>query len=347
MSSDSGRVNWRLILTVFTFLALTAIIYALRQQIFDTLTNLRRVNIWALPLMLLWQLFNYHSYSKLYQGTFSILGEKLRYRSLFRVMLELNFVNNVFPSGGVSGFSYFGVRMKDADVPVAKSTLTQLMRFIFIFVSFQVLLVLGLVALAAEGKANSLMLLVAGSVATLVAVGILLTIFIVGSKKRIDVFFTLITKLINKIISIVRPSRQEAINIQRARKVFGELHENYVLLQANISRLRAPFLWGLVANLSEVLTIYTVYIAFGEFVNPGAIILAYAVANFAGLVSVLPGGIGIYEAIMTAILVAAGIPAALSIPVTIMYRVLNMLIQLPPGYIAYHKALHLDRKKLT
>jgi uncharacterized protein (TIRG00374 family) len=83
-----------------------------------------------------------------------------------------------------------------------------------------------------------------------------------------------------------------------------------------------------------------VYIAFGHLVNFGAVILAYAVANFAGLVSILPGGIGIYEGLMTLVLAAAGIPSRLSLPVTVMYRVLNMLVQLPPGYYLYHKALH-------
>ena len=73
--------------------------------------------------------------------------------------------------------------------------------------------------------------------------------------------------------------------------------------------------------------------------NFGAVILAYSVANFAGLVSVLPGGVGVYEALMTAVLVAAGVPAALSIPVTVMYRVLSMGIQLPAGFYFYHKAL--------
>jgi uncharacterized membrane protein YbhN (UPF0104 family) len=63
------------------------------------------------------------------------------------------------------------------------------------------------------------------------------------------------------------------------------------------------------------------------------------VANFAGLVSVLPAGIGIYEGLMTAVLLATGIPAELSIPVTLMYRVLNMAIQLTPGYFFYQKAL--------
>jgi uncharacterized protein (TIRG00374 family) len=80
--------------------------------------------------------------------------------------------------------------------------------------------------------------------------------------------------------------------------------------------------------------------AFGEFVNPGAVIIAYAVANFAGLISVLPGGVGVYEALMTAVLAAAGIPAALSLPVTVMYRILNSAIQLIPGYYFYQKNLH-------
>jgi len=89
----------------------------------------------------------------------------------------------------------------------------------------------------------------------------------------------------------------------------------------------------------EVMVIYTLYMAFVSFVNIGAFILAYAVANFAGRISVLPGGIGIYEALMTAALVAAGVPASLSLPVTVMYRVLNTLVQIPPGYVLYHNTL--------
>src|SRR5204863_2452125 len=100
-----------------------------------------------------------------------------------------------------------------------------------------------------------------------------------------------------------------------------------------------PFLYLMIANITEVAAVYVVYIAFGQLVNVGAVILAYAVANFAGLISVLPAGIGIYEALMTGVLAATGIPAGLSIPVTIMYRVINMAIQLGPGYVLYQKAI--------
>jgi len=100
-----------------------------------------------------------------------------------------------------------------------------------------------------------------------------------------------------------------------------------------------PFMYMMIANATEVAALYTVYVAFGQYVNVGAVILAYAVANFAGLISVLPAGIGIYEGLMTAVLAATGIPAEVSIPVTLMYRVLSMFTQLVPGYFFYQKAV--------
>jgi uncharacterized protein (TIRG00374 family) len=74
-------------------------------------------------------------------------------------------------------------------------------------------------------------------------------------------------------------------------------------------------------------------------VNPGAIIVAYAVASMAGLVAVLPGGVGVYEGLMTAILASAGIPKALALSATLVYRVLTMVIFLPIGFILYQIAL--------
>jgi uncharacterized protein (TIRG00374 family) len=130
------------------------------------------------------------------------------------------------------------------------------------------------------------------------------------------------------------------------RDIFTELHENYLVLKKDYSALRRPLLYALVANVTEILTVYMVYIAFGPWVTPGAVILAYAVANFAGLISVLPGGVGIYEALMTAVLAAAGVSPGISIPVTVMYRVLNMSIQIIPGYYFYHKAIRIQPQEL-
>jgi uncharacterized protein (TIRG00374 family) len=326
--------------TIATMLALFGLAYAVRHQLSDTLSNLSRVNIWAVLLVIPFEALNYHAQAKLYQGFFRILGHKLKYKFMYRIALEMNFVNNIFPSAGVSGFSYISVRMRSRDVPAAASTIVQMMKFILVFVAFQVYLFVGLLFLAIGGKASNLLILIAGSLATLLLVATLLIAYVIGSKNRINSFFTLVTKMVNRLIQIFRPAHPETINITRAREVFNDLHENYMHVRRNLGALRTPFVYALLANLTEVLAIYTVYVAFGHWVNPGAVIIAYAVANFAGLISVLPGGVGIYEALMTGIMAAGGVSAAVSIPVTIMYRVVNMLVQLPPGYYFYQKALH-------
>lgn len=338
--SQKTKARWKVIVTILTFVALGGTVYALRQQIVDSFENLWRINAWILLLLPIWQFINYYAYTQQARALFLTLGEKIRFRSLFRVMLELNFVNNVFPSGGVSGLSYFTLRMKDAQVSTAMSSLVYLLRFILVFISFQVLMFIGLVLLAIEGRANSFVLLIGGSVATLVLVGTLVIAYVIGSKARIRSFFVFVTKALNRLIHIVRRKNPETINIGRAEGAFVELHENYMKIKANFGSLKKPLFWSLVANISEVLTIYTVYVAFGQWVNPGAVILAYAVANFAGFISVLPGGVGVYEVLMTGVLTASGIPASLSLPVTVMYRILNMSIQLPPGWFFYYKKIH-------
>lgn len=332
--------RWRKILTIGTFVALILLVYFLREQIFETIKRLDEVNVYVLSFIVVWQVINYHTYAKLYQGLFDILGTKLKYKSLYKASVELNFVNHVFPSAGVSGFSYFSLRMKQLGATAAQATLVQTMRFITVFISFQLLLLIGVIMLAVHGKASNLAIFVATSLATFLTAGTLAIVYIVGSRRRIDIFFTTITRVLNRIVRTVLPGRKEVINVASVRKLFLEFHENYEILKKNYIKLKMPLVYAFFSSVTEILTLYTVYIAFGEPVNFGAVIIAYAVANFAGLISVLPGGIGVYEGLMTAVIATVGVPPATSLPVTVMYRVLSMAVQLPPGYYLYQRAIH-------
>lgn len=342
--AEEKQQRWKKILTIVTLLALALLIYFLRDEISETISSLRSVDWWLVPVVFLWQVLNHHAYAQLYKESLAILKSKVTYASMYRMSLEINFVNNVFPTGGVSGFSYFGLRMKNYGVSPGKATLVQTLRFVTVFLSFSVLLLIGLFSLAIAGKASNFVILIASSLVTLLFVGIGLLVYVVGNRQRIDSFLTTATKIVNRLIQFFRPKYPETISIKRARVVFLELHENYVLVQKNFRQLIKPFNYAMLANISEIATIYTIYVAFGEKVNIGAIIIAYVVANFAGLISALPGGVGVYEALMTAVMAAVGIPAAVSIPVTIMYRVLTSVIQLVPGYILYHQAINAKPK---
>ncbi len=336
--------RWKLIVNIATVVALVVLIYAVRKQLADTFNNLHHVHIWALLLLIPIEWANYDTQARLYRGLFAVVGNKLSYRFLYETSLELNFVNSVFPSGGVSGISYFGVRMRNLEkgneITAGKATVVQMMKLMLLFLSFEVLLFFGLLFMAIGGRVNNLVILVMSSVTTLLLVGTFAFVMIIGSERRISATFAYVTQALNKLIHLVRPKHPETISTVRARRIVEELHGNYKIIESQYKSLKWPFLWALLANASEVAAVYVVYIAFGQWVNVGSVILAYSIANFAGLVSVLPGGVGVYEALMTAVLVATGVPAHISIPVTVMYRVLNMLIQLPPGYYFYHRTLH-------
>ncbi len=333
------KSRWKTYLTIFTLAALGVLIIGLHDQIADVIKNLGKVNTWALLLMIPIQALNYDVYARFYRSLFKIFGAKADYKSMYRLSLELNFVNHILPSGGVSGISYFGVRMKSLQVSGAKSTLAQIMKFLLLYLSFLPILVAGLIFLAMKSHVNGLLLVVSSSIITLIIAGTFAGVYIIESRSRISSFLTFITRIINKIVHLVRPKYPETISIERAQGAFDELHDNYQLIKKDFAQLQWPLVYMTIANLTEIASLYVVYIAFGEPVNVGAVILAYAVANFAGLISVLPAGIGIYEGLMTAVLAATGIPPKLSIPVTIMYRVLNMTIQIVPGYILYQRAV--------
>lgn len=340
--SSQTKASWKIILNVATFVGLAVLIFAIRDQIVASFRTIGDIRWGWLLLLPIWQVLNYDAYARQNKDLFAILGTKVSYKFLYRVNLELNFVNHVFPSGGVSGFSYFSLRLKKKGISGTQASLVQLLRFVLVYIAFLVLLSVALIMLSFNGQVNRFVLLAGGSLSTLIVVGTMVMAYVIGSQRRINSFFGFITRTINRAIHIVRPKHPETINVSRAKDIFEDLHENFAIIKKDYKVLKWPLLWSLMANVTEILTVYTVYLAFGQLVNPGAIILAYALANLAGFLSILPSGVGVYEALMTAVLAIGGVSPAVSIPVTVMYRVLSMLIQLIPGYYFYQRRSRSD-----
>lgn len=339
MAKNLIKRHWKLLLNLVTIVALLLFIYMIRDQISETFANIQRIHWWVLILVVALQAWNYDAQTRMYKSLFAIVGNKFSYRKMLVAALELNFINNVFPSGGVSGISYFGARMRDSEVTAGKATLVQMMKLLLLFVSFEILLVIGLFMLAAGGQANDLVLLASAVITTTLIFGTALFVHILGSKARVQKFHAFVVRRYNTLNQRFHKRPVERREFARLHFLLEELHVNFKVIKKEYRQLKWPLMHAMFANLSEMLCIYVIYLAFGTSINFGAIIVAYAVANFAGLVSVLPGGIGIYEALMTSVLVTAGVPVALSLPVTVTYRVLTAAIQLPPGYVYYHIAV--------
>jgi uncharacterized protein (TIRG00374 family) len=208
--------------------------------------------------------------------------------------------------------------------------------------TFIIYLLLALILLTVFGSASRFIILIASSVSSLIVFGSLVLLYIVSDERRIKSFTAAIPKLLNNIVGLFNRNSKRPINIEKIENLFGELHGDFIHVRKNWRNLKYPFMWTILMNFTEILTIFVVYLSFSEIVNPGAIIISYAVANIAGSVSILPGGVGIYEGLMTAVMASAGVNKALALSATVVYRVFNMGIFLPIGYFFYHRALQMD-----
>lgn len=322
-----------------TLVALALLVIFARDQIAEAFRTFTQLNLLWLLLVIPIQLFNHFSVANFYRSYLATLGERIPTKELFKVSLEMNFVNNVFPSGGVSGFGYLGLRFKKLGIRGSKSTLVQTSRHILTFLSFIVYLLIALLFLSLFGDASRLIVMIATGLSMGILFASLVLVYIVSDELRIKQFTSAIPRLLNSVVKYFHKDSKQPINVSRIESLFGELHEDYVHVRKNWKDLRFPFFWTMMMNLTEVVTIFVVYLSFAEVVNPGAIIIAYAVANVAGLVAVLPGGVGIYEGLMTGVMASAGVREALALSATLVYRVFNMGLFLPIGYIFYNRAL--------
>jgi uncharacterized protein (TIRG00374 family) len=340
------KKDFKFWLNIITIAALLILVVISWDQIVEAFRKLDSLNTGALVLMIPVQLIGYYAVARMYRDFFIAQGDHIRIRTMYKVALELNFVNHVFPSGGVSGFSYLSLRLRQYGISTSRSTLAQILRFALTFLSFLVLVLFGMFVLTFGQNTSPLIILISSSIVFATIFGTIVGIFIISKSSRIKAFVSWLPKAVNALLKIFNLTKREIIDIEKVESSLEDLHQNYVVLRSDMPLVKKLLGWAFLLNLTEILTVYLVYVAFGELVNPGAVIIAYAVANFAGLIAVLPGGVGVYEGLMTAVLTSAGVNKALALSATVIYRVLQMIVFLPIGYYFYHKALsHNDALK--
>lgn len=75
--------------------------------------------------------------------------------------------------------------------------------------------------------------------------------------------------------------------------------------------------------------------AFGKWVNPDGLLVAYGLANVLAVIPITPGGLGVIEATLTSLLVGFDTPRGVATLGVVAYRLVNFWIPIPAGGLAY------------
>jgi glycosyltransferase 2 family protein len=97
-------------------------------------------------------------------------------------------------------------------------------------------------------------------------------------------------------------------------------------------RWRRPLFGSLLGVAFDVLCLWLVFLAARNPVTAGVLIAGYGLPRFVGKVAVVPGGVGIVEAMMVALYSAMGVDSGVALLVVLAYRVISFWVPNLAGF---------------
>lgn len=324
----------RNILLVIAVAGFGLVIFGARDQLGETWKLISGVSLGALLLLPLTQLISYFFLSEYYRAMIGNFGGRIRLWRTYGTTVALNFVNQILPSGGASGITYIIYAYRDA-VDGGKVTVIQLGRYVFAFLSYVPLLGLSYLWLNASGDFT-------GPVQTLFIVlllvslpGTALLVLGLSNQRIVDKFLSAILRLINRLVAISTRGRAKPITISKSSGFLREFQDGVAYLKSQGSKIILPYGFMLLSTVAEITIVNLAFLVLGISISPGILILAFTAANVAGVVSIVPGDVGVHELAMITVLGYIGVESTTAIAGTLLYRVFNKLIVMAIGFFSY------------
>lgn len=257
-----------------------------------------------------------------------------------RISLELNFVNHVLPSGGVSGISYMNWRLHKLGVSVGKATMAQGIRYVAGFAALVTLLIIAVFVVTIDGSINRWIILMSSTLVTLMIIVTLLCMYVFSSSARLHKMADAIARFVNMLVRKVTLGRVRTVIRKTALVDFlDDMHDDYVSMMRDKRILLQPYLWGLFFTVTEIAIFWVVFWALGSPVNPAPILIGYGLASIAAFLIVTPGGAGAYEAVMVFVLAIAGMGKGEAIAGIVLTRAIILFFTILVGWILYQQVV--------
>jgi uncharacterized protein (TIRG00374 family) len=118
-------------------------------------------------------------------------------------------------------------------------------------------------------------------------------------------------------------------------RLFSQLAARVRQLSKDRRQLGKTIFWASANWLLDAGSLLFFVAAFGRWVNPTALLVAYGLANIAGAIPITPGGLAIIEGTLSTILVGFGTPRTIAILGVIGWRLVNFWLPIPVGGATY------------
>jgi len=329
-------------LSIITLILVGVIIFFSRDELLQAWKLLGGVNIWILMLLIPIQMVVYYIGG---ETMFSYLRAKGTIKEipagdLTQMALEMNFVNHVLPSGGVSGISYMTWRLSKYGIPAGRAAMAQLVRFAMTFLAYILIVLVAIVAITIDGNINRWVIFISFTMVIVLLLAGVGGAYVLGGRQRMWKAAGFVVKHGNRLVKRLTFGRKKrTFRYAEVEKFFTDMHFDYTALKTDRKILARPLMWGGAYAIGDVLMYLITFWAMGIIFNPAPLFIAYGVASISGFIVVTPGGTGAFEAMMVGFLALSGLDKSEAIAGVVLTRVIALLGTIIFGYVFYQKAI--------
>jgi len=289
---------------------------------------------WAwLSLALVVCAVSYYFFSEGFVIASRVFGINMPYLDLLEISFISNVLNNMMTSGGAAGYSLRVIIMKRRGPYSTADILTASLFHSY----FNTLLMLSMLPVVLG------YVLFTQSLTHRVFIGVIVSLILAGIALGIAIALFFSPWIRTFLLYLVRRVTATVIR----RDFAPQLRRLDTTITYGISAFRkqpARLAWLLVTvvlNWGTMLVVLGIcFVALGDLVAKGVLFAGFAIGMTAGVISMIPGGLGIQDGSMAGIYALLGVPIGEAVLVVVLFRVVYYFIPFGISLLFYWRLMH-------
>ena len=269
----------------------------------------------------------------------SRLQYNIHFWDRFRISSIAAFAIHFFPVGtfGEGATDYYFLRKRK--VEAGSILIMWALRIIMTYVAFLMIFLLGLVLVPTAPHLPFSPKLVSLILFGILVLGVSYMIYLYRHKEKFRVAWGKFLRFADFFASKIR---RRQISKEKEAELFEDIYRGIGLFGKKKRSTIFAIIAGLIYWLGDITCFYFVFLSFGYKIYWGILIFGYGVASLVGMISFIPGGLGVTEASLALMYSGLGVPSNLALMSILVFRLFSFWIWIPIGLYSY---VSLSQKK--
>jgi phosphatidylglycerol lysyltransferase len=325
MKKNLSWLFWVLIL-VFVYILVSR--FTEIEALVDTLVKGKWIWVFVAAIF---QFLYIVSSAGIYQSAFSVVDVKSRLKDLIPVMFGSVFMNVATPLAGSGGSILFVDDARRRGESVVRATTSTLLVYLGILGAFQVIMIPGLIILAARHQFQLYQIITAAIMYVYIISLVTFMSFAVRRPTWLSRILGWIQQLVNWVGGLFK--KPDLFKPVWVKQTTTEFTNAALALASHPDRVVKTFVIALLTHLSSMLSLYAICLAFYKPLSLEVLLATYFIMFLFTVVSVTPQGVGIVEGAMVLVMGSFGMASESSTVITLAFRGLSFWLPLFIGFI--------------